>query len=179
MRLSKIEGYILAVTIHCKQNFVQTMTNHTLQKRIFQSATYLIGVAIILGAFGAHALKNRLTEGELQTFQTGVNYQFIHGMALLALSLGMRRLNEKSIALVHKLFMLGIGFFSGSLYLLSVGNLFSFDPFLKNIGMITPIGGILFITGWFYLATKGYKSSEESSRHERSRIKERHSDSAT
>ncbi len=154
------------------------MTNHTLQRSIFQSAAYLIGIAIILGAFGAHALKNRLTDNQLHTFQTGVNYQLIHGLALLALSLGMRRLNEKTIYLVHKLFMFGILLFSGSLYLLSVSDLFAFPPFLKNIGFITPVGGILFIVGWFYLGTKGYKFSVESSRHEKSRTNENRSDSA-
>lgn len=101
--------------------------------------------AIILGAFGAHALKKHLTVEELVTFATGVKYQMYH--ALFLLFLGMTTLvNEKSKKTIFSLVIFGVIFFSGSIYLLATKTITGID--FKPLGILTPIGGTLLILGW-------------------------------
>lgn len=107
-------------------------------------------IAIILGAFGAHALKNVLTVEQLNTFETGVKYQMYHALFLLFLST-TQRITEKAKKTILILITLGVLFFSGSIYLLATNTLTNFD--FKIIGFITPIGGLLLITGWFFVIT--------------------------
>lgn len=99
-------------------------------------------VAVILGAFGAHALKARLDENALAVWHTAVQYHFVHTLALFALSILMQQ-NARSGALTASavLFTLGLLFFSGSLYLLALGG-----P--RWLGPITPLGGAFFIAAW-------------------------------
>jgi uncharacterized membrane protein YgdD (TMEM256/DUF423 family) len=103
--------------------------------------------SVILGAFAAHALKERLTDYSLNVFQTGVQYQSIHGIALLLCGLFAVQLKYQSehtstwITLAALLFILGIICFSGSLYGLALTS-------QKWFGPITPIGGVFFILGW-------------------------------
>jgi uncharacterized membrane protein YgdD (TMEM256/DUF423 family) len=105
------------------------------------SAFGLLGVAI--GAFGAHALKPILIEsGRLETFELAVRYQFYHAFALLTTGILMNQLPVKFLEYASLFFTGGILFFSGSLYLLCFTG-------LGVLGAITPIGGILFIAGWF------------------------------
>ena len=102
-------------------------------------------VAIVLGAFGAHALKKTLFVDALATFETGVKYQMYHALFLLFLGLSnFVDLKTKKILLL--LTVLGTLFFSGSIYLLATNALTSFD--FKIIGFITPIGGLLLILAW-------------------------------
>ena len=101
-------------------------------------------LAIILGAFGAHALKKVLSLEELSTFETGVKYQMYH--ALFLLFIGLTGLAEKAKKTIYYLVVIGVIFFSGSIYLLATNNLTSFD--FKVIGFITPIGGLLLISAW-------------------------------
>ena len=103
-------------------------------------------VAIILGAFGAHALKNILTIDQLNTFETGVKYQMYHALFLLFLST-TQSVSEKAKKAILYLVTIGVLFFSGSIYLLATNSLTNFD--FKGIGFITPIGGFLLIAGWF------------------------------
>ena len=105
-------------------------------------------LAIILGAFGAHALKNVLTVEQLNTFETGVKYQMYHALFLLFLS-NTQMVTEKSKKTILILITLGVLFFSGSIYLLATNNLTSFD--FRVIGFVTPIGGFLLIIGWFFV----------------------------
>ncbi|MFT6733755.1 MAG: uncharacterized membrane protein YgdD (TMEM256/DUF423 family) [Polaribacter sp.] len=104
-------------------------------------------LSVILGAFAAHALKERLTEYSLNVFQTGVQYQSIHGIALLLCGLFATHLKNQSeqtftwLTLTASLFILGIVCFSGSLYGLALTS-------QKWFGPITPIGGVFFILGW-------------------------------
>lgn len=139
------------------------MTNHTLQKQLFQTGNFLAGLAVVLGAFGAHALKDSISESDIAVFETGVKYQFYHALALLLLAVFLRRMHEKTVKQVFLLFSFGIALFCASLYLLATRSLWIGDK-LKWIGAITPVGGISFIFGWFLLALKGYKHSagEES-----------------
>jgi len=105
-------------------------------------------LAIILGAFGAHALKKILTIEELSTFETGVKYQMYHALFLLLIS-SSTLLNEKTKNTIFYLVMVGVIFFSGSIYLLAINRLSPFD--FKTIGFLTPIGGFLLIMAWIAL----------------------------
>jgi uncharacterized membrane protein YgdD (TMEM256/DUF423 family) len=116
-----------------------------MDKKIFSAAGFFGMTAIILGAFGAHALKKVLTVEQLVTFETGVKYQMYHALFLLFLGLNSH-LSFKTKKTILVLTILGIIFFSGSIYLLSTDSLNAFN--FKVIGFITPIGGLLLIMAW-------------------------------
>ena len=103
-------------------------------------------LAVAFGAFGAHALKNRLDEYALGVYETAVQYHFYHSLALLAVGL-MAMYQPQSMLLKSSgwLFALGLVIFSGSLYVLALSG-------LKWLGAITPLGGLAFIAGWACLA---------------------------
>lgn len=103
------------------------------------------GLAVALGAFGAHGLEARLTERALATWQTGVQYQFLHAFALLAIAALWTRLADGWGTTAAVAFVLGILLFSGSLYALAMG-----AP--RVLGAVAPVGGTLFILGWIALA---------------------------
>merc|ERR1719272_2769054 len=112
------------------------------------TAALMGGTGVIMGAFGAHALKALLTErGTLQSWHTAVNYQLFHALALLALSRPDAISDEDEPT--ARLWFWGTLLFSGSIYGLSVGG-----P--KILGPVTPIGGLLMITGWATLAMRSY-----------------------
>jgi uncharacterized membrane protein YgdD (TMEM256/DUF423 family) len=116
-----------------------------MDKKIISTGAILGMIAIILGAFGAHALKKVLTIEELSTFETGVKYQMYHALFLLFIGV-MTGLSQKAKKIIYNLVVLGIIFFSGSIYLLATNSLTSFD--FKIIGFVTPIGGLLLISSW-------------------------------
>lgn len=120
-------------------------------KNIFTAGAFLAGITIAIGAFGAHGLKNLVDESALLTFETGVRYQMYHAIAILILAL-IPSIDIKVKKTIFWLFIVGILFFSGSIYLLSLNVLLPFDA--RKIGFITPIGGLCFILGWFWLAFK-------------------------
>ena len=105
-------------------------------------------VSVILGAFGAHLLKDLLSETELSSFKTGIRYQMFHGLAILILSLNSNKFTSK-LKTSLLLMSIGIVLFSFSIYLLSIDTLLSFS--MKFLGPITPIGGTILITSWIYL----------------------------
>lgn len=109
------------------------------------------GLSVILGAFGAHALKAIVAEDALKTFHTGVEYQFYHSLAILLVGILMVAQPSKGLSRAGGLFLTGIIFFSGSLYVLTFLKATG-DVGLKSIGLVTPIGGIFFIGGWLSLA---------------------------
>lgn len=116
-----------------------------MDKKIISTAAIFGMLAIILGAFGAHALKKVLAIDELATFETGVKYQMYH--AIFLLFIGMNdKIVEKTKKTVYILTVVGILFFSGSIYLLATNNLTTFD--FKIIGFVTPLGGLLLISAW-------------------------------
>jgi uncharacterized membrane protein YgdD (TMEM256/DUF423 family) len=109
-------------------------------------------LAVVLGAFGAHALKALVSQDKLQIFETGVRYQFMHAFALIALSLygsqnENKRGEQKAIGWAAHFFLIGIFLFSGSLYLLTLLSTSSY-PMARFLGPITPLGGLCFILGW-------------------------------
>lgn len=113
-------------------------------------ACVLAALAILMGAFGAHALKSRVTPEQLSVFHTGVTYHFYHVFALLFLALLSLRRPYLNLRPSVILFLMGILLFSGSLYMISTRDIHGIST--SFIGPITPIGGILFVVGWLLLA---------------------------
>ena len=117
--------------------------------RKIKIAASLIGmIAIILGAFGAHALKKLLSIEQLATFETGVRYQMYHALFLLFIG-STTIINQKRKKIIYNLTVIGVIFFSGSIYLLATNSLTPID--FKIFGFLTPIGGLLLISAWFLL----------------------------
>ncbi len=113
-------------------------------------AAVLGALAVILGAFGAHKLKELVPPETVSTFQTGVTYQFYHVFALIATGILFSHVPGNQLIWACRCFIIGIILFSGSLYLMTLlkttGNVG-----LKGIGIITPVGGVFFIAGWICL----------------------------
>ena len=116
-----------------------------MNKRILVAGTILGILGIVLGAFGAHGLEKLVDADAVNTFETGVRYQIYHAFFLLILG-GTNFVNLKTKKVVFYLVIVGILFFSGSIYGLATNELSSFD--FKTIAMITPIGGLLLILSW-------------------------------
>ncbi|MDZ7960385.1 MAG: DUF423 domain-containing protein [Aulosira sp. DedQUE10] len=110
-------------------------------------AAVLGGLSVAGGAFGAHALKEKLSERSLEIFDTGARYQMYHALALLIVALLLSRTESPPATLIASgwLFIIGIAIFSGSLYALSLTG-------AKSLGAIAPLGGAAFIAGWGALA---------------------------
>ncbi|MFI8604881.1 DUF423 domain-containing protein [Cellulophaga baltica] len=125
-----------------------------MNKTIFNTGILFGGLAVVLGAFGAHGLKEVLSEEALASYTTGVTYQMYHALVLLILS-GVTKIQEKNKKLIYGVFTVGVLLFSFSIYLLATNSLTSFD--FKAIGFITPVGGLLLIAGWILLGFRYYK----------------------
>jgi uncharacterized membrane protein YgdD (TMEM256/DUF423 family) len=117
-------------------------------KNIVITASLLAMLAIALGAFGAHGLKPLISADSLAVFQTGVTYQMYHALALLALAL-IPGLGIQKVRIVFRVFVLGIFLFCGSLYILALKNILPFS--VSFLAPVTPIGGLLLISGWALL----------------------------
>lgn len=116
-------------------------------------AAVLGGLAVAIGAFGAHGLEAILTEhGRVDTFETAVKYHFYHTLAILLTGVLMMMREEKMYKYSANAFLLGIIIFSGSLYTLSLTN-------LSWLGAVTPFGGLSFIIGWVLLFIGAGKKS--------------------
>jgi uncharacterized membrane protein YgdD (TMEM256/DUF423 family) len=116
-----------------------------MDKKIISTGAIFGMLAIILGAFGAHALKKVLSLEQLSTFETGVRYQMYQALFLLFVGL-MTDLSQKTKKNIYYLVLFGVILFSGSIYLLATNTLTPFD--FKVIGFLTPIGGLLLILAW-------------------------------
>ncbi|MBJ2128833.1 DUF423 domain-containing protein [Alteromonas sp. IB21] len=127
----------------------------TIAKPYLIIGALLAGLAVVLGAFGAHGLKSLLTSQQLNTFEIGVRYQMYHALALLLLpALSITSTWGNRVAFC---FVIGTVLFSGSLYALSISG-------IKWFGPITPLGGLFFIVGWGLLVIgliKGHKSVKQ------------------
>lgn len=123
-----------------------------MHRKIILWGLLLALLSVLFGAFGAHALKNMVESDKVAIFETGVRYQFMHGLALILLALYSQQNSsfpqiQKSINRVAQFFLLGCLFFCGSLYLLTIQPLVSFN-YSRIAGPITPLGGLLFMLGW-------------------------------
>lgn len=116
-----------------------------MNKKILIAGSILGILGIILGAFGAHGLQKLVDADAVNTFETGVRYQMYHAFFLLILG-GTSFVTLKTKKIVFYLVLIGILFFSGSIYGLATNQLSSFD--FKTIAAITPIGGLLLISAW-------------------------------
>jgi len=122
-----------------------------MHKSYLITASLLAALAVILGAFGAHGLKQIVPPETVSTFETGVRYQFYHSFALIATGILFDKGRKSWMKFAGISFILGIVLFSGSLYLLTI--IKATDTVgLNKIGIITPFGGLFFIAGWIALA---------------------------
>ncbi len=121
-----------------------------MNKRIIITAAFFGAIAVILGAFGAHALKRILSDYGIEIWNKAVQYQFYHTLALLFLST-FARYKNRLINFASYCFTFGIILFSGSLYLLALRDYLQLGGITGILGPITPIGGLLFILGWIAL----------------------------
>jgi uncharacterized membrane protein YgdD (TMEM256/DUF423 family) len=121
--------------------------------RVFFLLGTLFGaLGVGLGAFGAHALKERLSADMLSTFETGVRYQMYHALALVAVVVALGRWPDSFLAVTAGwLFVAGIILFSGSLYGLALLD-------VRILGAITPLGGVALIAGWLCLLLAAWRS---------------------
>ncbi len=114
-------------------------------------AAVLGGLAVLLGAFAAHGLSNTLSVESLAVLQTGVQYQFIHALALLLVTLLAQNHPSRALLFAATFFIVGVFLFSGSLYVLVL------TPFKP--GLMTPIGGSLLVLGWLSLACSAWRKA--------------------
>ncbi len=120
-------------------------------KIAFLFAAFAGALGVVLGAFGAHALRGSIEPRLIETFQTAVQYQLIHALALLLVSLTMGWLGQSlSLEISAYAFMAGIILFSGSLYGLVLTE-------MKWLGPVTPLGGLCLIVGWLALLIGGFR----------------------
>jgi len=116
-----------------------------MENRFFALGALSAALAVLLGSFGAHALKTRLSPEQLATFEIGVRYHLIHALGLLAAAWAVGRFGGDAARWGGWLLLAGTVLFSGSLYLLALTS-------VRWLGLITPFGGVAFIVGWVLLA---------------------------
>ena len=123
-----------------------------LMKKYLVIAAILGSLAVIFGAFGAHALKEKLSPETLQSYETGVRYLMYHVIVLLFINI-FNGFSEKTKSTLSKVFIAGILLFSGSIFLISMGLVPA-----KHIWFVTPTGGLLLIIAWLWMAYEFRKS---------------------
>lgn len=116
-----------------------------MQKKHLLLCALLGALAVVLGAFGAHGLRSLLEPAALNTWETAVQYHFIHVLAMLVIA--FQKEGSPALKRSFTFFALGILFFSGSLYFLSLKDLMGIES-IGPLGLITPLGGLFFIAGW-------------------------------
>lgn len=121
-----------------------------MQNKILKIACLLAAMAVILGAFAAHGLKAKLSEDQIQVFQTGVRYQFYHTFGIFVAAILMIHKESKWLKRAAWAFVTGIILFSGSLFLLSCRDWLGISNW-NWLGPITPLGGLAFILGWVFM----------------------------
>jgi uncharacterized membrane protein YgdD (TMEM256/DUF423 family) len=121
------------------------------------TGTFLAGLAVILGAFGAHGLKKIVPPETVTTFQTGVQYQMYHALALIFVGMLFEKADNSMMKWAGICFIIGILLFSGSLYLITLLKAKN-TVGLSGIGIITPIGGLFFVAGWLLMLIGVWKS---------------------
>ena len=125
-------------------------------KKISGFAALLAMLTVVIGAFGAHSLKEKLSPEVLQSFETGVRYMMYHVLAILLIT-NSGMLSEKAKLIISALFITGILFFSGSIFAISLGVVQA-----KQIWFITPLGGLFFILGWLISAFSFFNTTDRN-----------------
>jgi uncharacterized membrane protein YgdD (TMEM256/DUF423 family) len=121
-----------------------------MQKIFLVLGTLLAGLAVALGAFGAHGLKKIVDAETVGIYQTGVQYQMYHALGLLVIGILAERITSSLLNYAGLFFLGGIVFFSGSLYL--IASLKAMNRAIgSGVGLMTPAGGLLFILGWILI----------------------------
>jgi uncharacterized membrane protein YgdD (TMEM256/DUF423 family) len=116
--------------------------------------SFSISVAIMMGALGAHALKDKLLAEQLESFKTGIFYHLVISIALWAMAANERIYFSK---IAFTLIAVGMALFSGSIYLLATKSLLGLESLAPILGPITPLGGMLMIIGWILLSVQTLK----------------------
>lgn len=122
----------------------------SLSKRALFVGTLLLGLAVLIGAFGAHGLKALVTPEKLVTFETGVRYHFYHGFGLVLLGLFSQFFPQEKLGVTFTAFIAGIFIFSFNCYLYVLTD-------MKVFAMIVPVGGLLFVLGWLHWSWKIFR----------------------
>ena len=122
-----------------------------MQRIFFSLGAGFALLAVAIGAFAAHALKSKLSGEMLTIFEIGARYQMYHALGLIAVAWTLSQWNSQLVLAAGWLFVAGIAVFSGSLYTLSLTG-------VRQLGAITPIGGVAFIIGWFLLVLAALRS---------------------
>lgn len=114
----------------------------------------ILGVlSVILGAFGSHLLNGKISEENMRVYNIALTYQIYHTIALLALTFMNRYISRKYLDIIYWFFVVGIGLFSGSLFLISTQE--ATNLIIGSIGFLTPLGGISMIAGWLVVVFIG------------------------
>ena len=124
-------------------------------------AATILAAAVALGAFGSHGLKEVLTVERFDVYQIGVKYQFYHGLGLMLIYILSRLIPQASFKRPSILMLLGTLIFSGTLYGIAIGEFLGYN--WAFLGMITPIGGILLLLSWIFLAMSIWKNERAKS----------------
>ena len=114
-------------------------------------ASLFAALAILFGAFGSHALKERLSAQSLEVYDIATRYLMFHALGIFLIALLGVQLPKESLEIPVTMMIVGTSIFSGSLYLIAMLD-------FKKLGMVTPIGGLLLIVGWLLLAYNTYKT---------------------
>jgi uncharacterized membrane protein YgdD (TMEM256/DUF423 family) len=116
-----------------------------MDRKVFALGSLLAGLGVMLGAFGAHALENRLPADLLAVFETGVRYQMYHAVGLMILAMAIHRWPDRRLVTPAWMLFAGTAVFSGTLVTLALTG-------LRWLGAVTPVGGVMLIAGWLLVA---------------------------
>lgn len=126
------------------------MTLHPLAKKSLVLGAALLALGVLIGAFGAHGLKNIVEPEKLVTFETGVRYHFYHALGLVLIALVQQTFQTMKLGITFYSFFVGILLFSFNCYFYVLTD-------IKAFAMIVPLGGLLFVVGWGALTVKALK----------------------
>lgn len=121
-----------------------------MHRKLFRIAAFLMALAVALGAFGAHLLKQLLTPSLLEGYQTATYYQMIHAIGMFIAGFLYKQYHSKKMWVAGQLFLFGIICFSGSIYLRVILSFAGYTS-LGLFNLVTPLGGVLFMLGWLWL----------------------------
>lgn len=126
------------------------MTSNLQSKNALTLGAFILMLAVLIGAFGAHGLKNMVTPEKLVTFETGVRYHFYHGFGILLVGILQQLFPNLNLRVSLYAFIVGIFLFSFNCYLYVLSD-------IKVFAMIVPVGGLMFVLGWLMIGVRTLK----------------------